>query len=390
MLKLQSYILSQILKTFTFSTVTILLVASSLYSQRYFSDVVEYGMPISVFLQLILATMPLVLVLVLPVTLCASIIFVFNKMTADNEITALRACGISQFTLVTPALLVGMIGVTISYSMTLYFVPVSTGTLRETVSQLADIGLEPRLREQTFNTFGPSLTLYFRDRLGDGSMTGVLINDDRTEGLTTTIVADRALITRSEDTYVIVFGSGSLQQFNRANAGLSVVYFDSYTLTLAISQILPRPLNQQPSPLEYGLHELFNPPPEARDDADRVGSMLAEGHQRLATPVMCLTVALIVGAAMFSGQHRRQGDRLRMAAIGLLVGLLLIAYQITVIATAQFPVLAPLIYAMVAVPGAISTLGLYFSNRTAPGHGTRARRRTAVLASTAEHSGSAG
>lgn len=367
MLKLQSYILVQIAKAVIFATVTIVLVASSLYSQRYFTEVVEYGVPFTVFLSLIFCTMPLLMVVVIPVTLCAGIIFIYSKMSADNEIIALRSCGIGQFTLLLPALVVGAAATATGYSMTLYFVPASTQTLRVLQSQMMDMGLEPLLRERTFNTFGPSLTLYFRSRGPDGGMHGVLIQDNRNPAASVAIVADSATITRSGDIYAIRFRNGNLQQRERDSGGISAVYFDSYVLAINIAQIFPRAAAARPSIWEYQLHELFDPPPNVGDDPERRSEMLAEGNQRLASPLMCLTIVLVIGATMFTGQHRRRGDRLRFVTIGALVAVLLIAYQVTIIAAAHSSFLLPLIHLMVWVPAALSLTALWLSNRTAQG-----------------------
>lgn len=367
MLKLQSYILVQIAKAVIFATVTIVLVASSLYSQRYFTEVVEYGVPFTVFLWLILCTMPLLMVVVIPVTLCAGIIFVYAKMSADNEIVALRACGIGQFTLLLPALVVGIAATAASYSMTLYFIPVSTQTLRVLQSQIMDMGLEPLLRERTFNTFGPSLTLYFRSRSPDGAMQGVLIQDNRNASASVAIVADSATITRSGEVYAIRFRNGNLQQRERDSGGISAVYFDSYVLEINIAQIFPRAAAARPSVWEYHLRDLFDPPPELRNDPEQINEMLAEGNQRLASPLMCLTIVLVVGATMFIGQYRRHGDRLRFVLIGAFVAALLIAYQVTIIAAAHRPILLPLIHLMVWIPATLSLTALYLSNWTAHG-----------------------
>lgn len=387
MLKLQTYILGQIAKTVIFATVTIVLVASSLYSQRYFTEVVEYGVPLSVFLKLILSTTPLLTVVIIPVTLCLGIIFIYAKMSGDNEIIALRACGISQFTLLVPALVVGIAATAISYSMTLYFVPTSTQTLRLLQAQMMEMGLEPLLRERTFNTFGPNLTLYFRTRNPDGTMAGVLIQDNRNPESSVAIIAESASITRAGETYAIRFRNGNLQQRDRDTGGLSAVYFDSYVLELNIAQIFPRSAAARPTVWEYHLRELFDPPPEVAGDPEQRAHMLAEGNQRLASPLMCMTIVLVVGATMFASEHRRQGSRLRFVLIGAFIAALLIAYQVTVIAAASQPILLPLIHVMVWVPALLSLAALYFSNRTAQGGSVSVwlrRRRSARARAAAE------
>jgi len=372
---LQVYMISQIAKAVTFTTAVIVLVGCSLYSQRYLGDLIEHGLSLAVFGELVIFMMPTLMVLILPVTLCGSIIFIYGKMIGDNEVTVARACGVSQYRLLMPALTVALVATAVGYAMSLYFIPYSFSRFKDIQALVQDAELELLLREQTFNSFGADLTIYFRERRDDGTLVNVLIYDNRDPGHSTTVIAEQAIMSQTADLLTVTFVDGNLQQRERDGDDLSIVYFDSYNFEFATAGLFGGPSNRERSLSERHIHELLDPPMETDEQREVAGRMLAEGHQRLTSPLLCLTVTFMAGAAMFTGQHRRGGHKLRLAFVGLLVAALLIAYQVLVLASATIPVLLPFIYGMVALPALVSVVILHVSDRYAPGRRLRGLRR---------------
>lgn len=72
-------------------------------------QVLEYiakGVPAETFVLFILYCMPQVLTFTIPLSILVSIMLVFGRLSADSEITAMRACGISILQLVSPIMLI--------------------------------------------------------------------------------------------------------------------------------------------------------------------------------------------------------------------------------------------------------------------------------------------
>jgi lipopolysaccharide export system permease protein len=314
------------------------------------------------------------MVVVLPVTLCGSIIFVYGKMMADNEMTVLRACGVSQFRLLAPALIVALAATALSYAMSLYFIPRSYTLFKDIQSIVKDAQLELLLREGTFNSVGRGVTIYFRERGEEGTLHDVLIHDARNPAETTTVISETAVVSRDAEILDITFVDGNLQRASRESGDLNIVHFDSYNFDFDTSSLFRGPTERERSISEMDIGELLTPPAETEEQRELAGRMLAEAHQRLATPLMCLTVSLMAGATMFAGQHRRGGHKLRLAVVGLVIAGLLIAFQMTIVAAASRAVLLPAIYLLVVLP-ALGSLGvLYVSDRYAAGREPWMRR----------------
>ena len=69
-------------------------------------DYLAQGIPISVFGKFILYILPIILTFTVPWAVMVAVMLVFGRMSADNEITAMRACGVSILQIVSPILLI--------------------------------------------------------------------------------------------------------------------------------------------------------------------------------------------------------------------------------------------------------------------------------------------
>ncbi|MDD3118783.1 MAG: LptF/LptG family permease [Victivallales bacterium] len=67
------------------------------------------GVPVSIVGTLLLYLLPVVLTLAIPWAMLVSVMLVFGRLSADSEITAMRACGISILQIISPLLLIAML-----------------------------------------------------------------------------------------------------------------------------------------------------------------------------------------------------------------------------------------------------------------------------------------
>jgi lipopolysaccharide export system permease protein len=123
---------------------------------------------------------------------------------------------------------------------------------------------------------------------------------------------------------------------------LSLLYFDRYTLDLGTAKSGddgPRSREAQ----ERFLNELFWPGDSATD-VRNANRFLAEGHQRLATPLLSIAYTLIALAALLVGEFNRRGQSRRVfLAVGVVVGVQIASLGLANL-TSLAPMVAPLIY----------------------------------------------
>jgi lipopolysaccharide export system permease protein len=96
---LHRYIASSFALTFTMALVILTLVMSLGVIFRI-SDLVARGAEATPVLQIFICTLPSALTLAIPVSALVAVLLVFSRLSADGEITAMRACGISLWQIV--------------------------------------------------------------------------------------------------------------------------------------------------------------------------------------------------------------------------------------------------------------------------------------------------
>ncbi|MFZ5868434.1 MAG: LptF/LptG family permease [Thermodesulfobacteriota bacterium] len=122
---------------------------------------IEHGLTLTMILfQVLINALPSTLVSVLPLSLTIGILLGLGRMTADNEIAALKSAGISVVRLLPPVMLLGCIGFALSLACTLVLIPagISRGheLMREALTARPIAGIE----ERTFHDNFKDLILY--------------------------------------------------------------------------------------------------------------------------------------------------------------------------------------------------------------------------------------
>ena len=72
-------------------------------------DYVSQGIPFVTFLKVTLYILPIILTFTVPWAVMVAVMLVFGRLSADNEITAMRACGVSILQIVSPILIITII-----------------------------------------------------------------------------------------------------------------------------------------------------------------------------------------------------------------------------------------------------------------------------------------
>jgi lipopolysaccharide export system permease protein len=153
--------------------ITLLLVVQNLL--RFLEDLVAAGVGLGALAQLCALILPAYVSYAIPTALLFGILIAFGRMSADGEVVAMRACGVSVSRLLPPALALGAVAAGISAWMLFDVQPRARYAMRSLVHQLA--GSMEVIEPGRFVTLGDRL-LYVH-ALGDAScpFEGVLIGD---------------------------------------------------------------------------------------------------------------------------------------------------------------------------------------------------------------------
>lgn len=134
---------------FSLSVLTGLLLINTV--ARRFEDLAGKGLSVSVIAEVFLLSIPYTLALTLPMSVLVSVLYVFSQLTADNEITALKASGVNLARMIMPLL---MVAVLLTAGMIWFndsILPESNHRLKNLLVDIARKSPTVELKEQAIN-----------------------------------------------------------------------------------------------------------------------------------------------------------------------------------------------------------------------------------------------
>ena len=144
---------------------SLLMLSAVLFAQQTsrLTEVLLYTeLPISLLAELGAALLPGVLVFSIPLAALAGIIIGFSRMGSDSEIVAMRAAGVGSWTMIWPALVVGVLFSGATTYLHLTEAPRAARDLERIALQGALAKLDSPVEPRTFSTL-PRYVIYVRD-----------------------------------------------------------------------------------------------------------------------------------------------------------------------------------------------------------------------------------
>ncbi len=357
MTTVNTYLLRQLAIVTLLVTLTLTCAIWLTQSLRFVELIVNRGLTIGTFFYLTMLLLPSFLWLMLPIAVFTAVLFTYQRLTTDSELIVMRAVGLSPLQLARPALMIALLAVMIGFALSLYFLPRAYRDFKDLEFDVRNDFAGLLLREGAFTTMALNVTVYVRQRDPSGDLVGILVHDGRKPDEPSTIIAERGRLAISEEGPRVVLVNGTRQELDRTSGRLRFLYFDRYSVDLG--RVAQRTGARWREPRERYLHELFRAPLDENDRQNRA-RLLAEGHNRLMTPLLSMTFALVALAALLSGEFNRRGQASRLvAAIVAAVVLQTSSIAIQNLVT-KWPSLAPLIYVVALTPMALAAWWLIY------------------------------
>ena len=352
--RITRYILRQLALSTALVVVTLTAAIWLTQSLRFVDWIVNRGLPLSTFVYIAVLVLPSFLVVILPISLFAAVLFTYNKMQSDSEIIVLRAIGVGPMQLMAPALMVATVVTLLAYALNLYLLPLSYRGFKDLQYQIRSNYSAVLLQEGVFTTIDQGLTMFVREQGRRGELFGIMVHDSRLDAKPVTMVAERGAIVNTADGPRIVMVNGNRQELDESNGKLSFLFFDRYTVELSRSSKAAQAVRFRES-TERFIGELLDP--QDVDDPRVRAALQADGHQRLASPLYALTFVIVALAALLSGEFSRRGQTWRViAAVGFVVTIQALGIGFANLSS-KTPILTALIYLNATLPG---VLALYF------------------------------
>lgn len=290
-------------------------------SLRFVELIVDHGLSVGFFIELTGMLVPSFVAVILPITTFVIIAFTYQRLAGDRELTVMRSIGLSPFGLARPALVLALLATVASYVLSVWAVPAGMRGFRSMEWEVRNRIAAFLLQDGVFTQISPGLTVYVRSREPDGTLQGVMIDDDRNPQAHSTIFAQRGRLVQTPTGPEVILNEGSRQEVDYKTGRLNVLTFRENVLDLSDGN-QPGARSVDMSELPIGLL-LRDRPPNPRD-APR---WFAEAQKRLTAPLTALSYGLVALVSVLTGPFKRHGAILR-PLIGVLAMVGLIAAQL--------------------------------------------------------------
>jgi lipopolysaccharide export system permease protein len=282
--------------------------------------VISRGVPLADVSRMILYLMPSFLVFTIPMAFLLAVLLTFGRLSADNEITIIKASGISLLQVMPPVLVCAVAAAIMTLAASLVGVPWGNSAFKQLSFQVLKQNVSATIREKVFWDEIPGMILY-TEHYDDQRHTlqGVIIHDGRNPGRPMTIFARDGVVTGGSDRQALrlSLNSGSIHAAGKGDQ-YRLVTFGEYVMTVG-AQGGAAALGR--NELDMGVNELRSNIADSTTPVQTRMKMLSELHGRYAFPFASLVFAFI--AVPLGIQNRRSG---KSAGFSVSIGILLAYY----------------------------------------------------------------
>lgn len=279
------------------------------------------GVPLADVGRLVLYMLPSFFLVTIPMAFLLAVLLAFGRLSADSEITAIKAGGMGVGSLLPPILTFATLAFLATTFVTVYALPWGNSSFKKFLYEVVETRAATSIREKVFNDDFPGLVIYVDDYdQASHDISGILIQDERTPDEHATIFASAGKIAASPETKNIRLHleDGSIHR-EIPNDGYRFVEFASYDLNINLQQQTKRDYRDEQ---DMTLRELLSFLRTPQEESKILRDARIELQKRFALPFACFVFA-VIGVPL--GIHNQRAGRAGGFSAGIF---LLLAYYI--------------------------------------------------------------
>ncbi len=311
---LARYIIREHIAPFIFGISLIVFIFTMNLLFQMLGRIAGKGLPIQVVLEYFSLNLAWILALAVPMAVLIATVSAFGRLSADGEITALRASGISPTILMRPVMVVALV-VTIGIGLFNNFILPKMN--HRTKLLLSDISRKKPTIDIDSGVFSFSIPKYVlkADEVNQetGLMKDVSIFDNHEQDRTSTISSryGRLRFEETEEKIILSLNDGEIHRPSEDEPDVyEITRFDSSLFRITVpGMVLKRGTSAQRGDRELSAGEMYQRVKELKEkgsgkyDMRRIAAYMVEIHKKFSIPVACL-VFVLLGTPLGIMAHR--------------------------------------------------------------------------------------
>ena len=313
--------------------------------------VTESGLPMSIAAQVFLLKFPEFVSYSFPMATLLATLMAYSRLSSDSELTALKACGVSVYRMIVPALLLCIAVTGLTFMFNELIVPSAnyqaTLTLEKAMNEEKPAFQENNILYQEFRKVeqpnGESIDqlsrLFYAKRFDGQQMQGLTVLDFSQDGLSQIVSSKTAVWNPGQNTWD--FFNGTIYVVSADGSFRNIVTFKNQQLQLPREPLDLASKRRDYNEMNIAQSQEYLALLEKGGNEDKIQKLKVRIQQKYALPFVCLSFGL-VGAALGTKLNRRTGR-----ATGFAISIIIIfAYYLLAFissAIAQRGVISPFI-----------------------------------------------
>lgn len=281
----------------------------------------------SVFLILVYSV-PRFLSFVIPMSVMMAVLLTFLRLSSDCELDALKAGGVSIYSLMPPVLAFSVMGMLLSCFLTVYAMPWGMISMKELTFRVAASHANAGLKERTFNDSFKDVMLYInkidvkKKRLID-----VFIEDKRSKNIVSTILAPKGKLFGEPDKLVfhLQLYNGAINQVNLENRSAHSINFDTYDVSLDFKKTLTTSKSGPKDEDEMSLVEFRQYLNTAAIKDEQYYTTLIEFHKKFSIPFACIALGILAVPLGVQSESAKRSSGLGLGLVFFLIYYLMLS-----------------------------------------------------------------
>lgn len=207
---LNRYFLRQLVAIFVMLLLVLTGLAWMMQIMSMMKFLLKYGVELDSFLGLTSLMIPFIASIVIPFVCFIAVIFVYNKLISDNEVTVMAASGLSPYQIAKPALKMGAVLTVLNMLLTVWIVPQSQSMFYDMQWNMKYGMAHMKLQESAFTEISEGLVVYV-EQVSDHDLNQIMLSDTRSKNSSNTIFAETGKLVTTVRGLSLVMKNGALQ-----------------------------------------------------------------------------------------------------------------------------------------------------------------------------------
>jgi lipopolysaccharide export system permease protein len=357
------YLLREMIPPFVMNTVFFTFVFLMAEMLKITDLIVNYGVGLMTVLLMLFYSTPFFLVFVIPMSIMLAVLLTFLRLSADNEIIALKTGGLNLYRLLPSVFLFCLIGCGLTLIISIHGLPWSRQSINKLSIKVLSSNLDIGLKERTFNDSFAGMMLYVNKvDIKNDVLMDVFIEDKRTKDIVSTVVASRGKLYSEPGALVfhLRLYKGIINQVGLEDRTANTISFDTYDLSLDLKKAAVN-LGSRKHRKEMSLSEMRQYLKREQRKDQRYYKTLLEFHKKFSIPFACFVLGLLAMPLGIQSKSAKRSTGLVLGLFFFLIYYLLLSVGMVWGETGDYPPVVGMWVPNIIIGG----LGIYLLVRTA-------------------------